>query len=377
MGEVWLAHDTVLGRDVALKALGPAGLDDRALEHEAKTLARLRHPGIVTVFDLATIGDEQYLVLEAVPGTPLADVIAEQEPLAESTVRRVGAQIAGALAYAHDHGVLHNDVKPANILFDGEQARLIDFGIAGRPLQTISPSERATLVGTLPYLAPELIQGARPGPASDIYALGVTLFEALAGRTPWADARSSGLAERLVSESPSVRLFAPDASPSIDAILTRALKPAAGERFHSAAEFAAALDARDTRPIAVAAALDSHDTRPIAFAPPAVAEAGRNGIGWKAPVLVAVGSLLLGASVLAALSRNDGGGAGSTPTPSASVAAAAATAAPTEAPTSPPPTATSRPTSAPTVRPTATPTKQPFFFPGNPGNPGKKKGHDK
>lgn len=356
MGDVWLAHDTRLDREVALKSLGPAGLADSTLEHEARVLARLRHPGIVTVFDLATIDRRQYLVMEAVPGTPLADVITERGPLPERLVRHIGAQVSEALAYAHEQGVLHNDVKPANILLDeDERARLIDFGISARPLQTIAPTEAVGLVGTLPYLAPELIQGARPTPATDIYALGVTLFEALSGRTPWSGDR---LADRMTAEPPSVRLFAPEVSPSIEGVLRRALKPAPGERLRSAAELAAALDPKDTRPIAVTAA-PAPRARPSRF-------------GWRTPLLVALGTVLLGGSAFAVANRGDDGAAPSaTPGPSAPAGVAATQATPA---TRPPATATPAPTSTPTTRPAPTPTKQPVFFPGNPG---KKKGHDK
>lgn len=355
MGGVWLARDTRLDREVALKALAPAGLIGSTLEHEARVLARLRHPGIVTVFDLATIDGRQYLVMEAVPGTPLSELIAEQGPLPERLVRHIGAQVAGALAYAHQQGVLHNDVKPANILVDNdERARLIDFGISVRPLQTLAPSDAAGLVGTLPYLAPELIQGSKPTASADIYALGVTLFEALAGRTPWSGNR---LADRMTSEPPSIRLFAPEASRSIDGVLTRALKPAPGDRFRSAGEFAAAVDPKDTRPIAIAAA-------------PA-GKAGRGGIGWRTPMLVALGTVLLGGSAFAIATRN-GDEAASTTTPGTSVPAAAGATTPTA--TEAPATATPAPTFTPTIRPAPTATRQPLFFPGNPG---KKKGHDK
>jgi serine/threonine protein kinase len=163
MGMVWRADDRVIGRQVALKEIPapPTGVD-----------ARLDDPGVVTVYDVLTDGDATFLVMELVEAPTLADIMAAQGPLAAARVANIGLALLAALEVAHTAGIVHRDVKPGNVmLLPGDRVKLADFGIA-----------RATDSG---YLAPELGDGGFPGAASDLWALGATLFHAVEGRAPF------------------------------------------------------------------------------------------------------------------------------------------------------------------------------------------------
>jgi serine/threonine protein kinase len=191
MADVWRARDLVLGRTVAIKLFrGGTGHDARQ-RVEAMTLASLSHPGLVTVFDAVLPDDsadgsvvESYLVTEFVEGPTLRTRLAGARPMPPAEVARLGAQLADALAYVHAAGIVHRDVKPANVLLASNgsevRAKLADFGVAllaGAERLT----EHGTVVGTPNYLSPEQLTGAQVGPASDIYSLGLVLIECLTG----------------------------------------------------------------------------------------------------------------------------------------------------------------------------------------------------
>ncbi|MGM1064553.1 serine/threonine-protein kinase [Saccharothrix sp. Mg75] len=183
MAEVYRAWDTVLCRDVAVKLFQPnADLDDRRrFDNEARTLARLSHPGLVSVHDTGGSDRGAFLVLQLVDGRTLRHRIA-RGPLAVEEVRRLGARLSGALAYVHDRGVVHRDVKPSNILLDrAGEPYLADFGLAHLTGATRF-TRTGQMVGTAAYLAPEQVRGTEVGPAADVYALGLVLLECLTGR---------------------------------------------------------------------------------------------------------------------------------------------------------------------------------------------------
>ena len=187
MSVVWRAHDEVLGRDVAVKVLSPHLARDTALlariRDEARAVARLRHPNIVDVYDFGEApGPLPYVVMEVVEGRSLADLLSAGA-LPWHLAALIGAQVAAALAAAHDRGVVHRDVKPGNVVVSGARVKLVDFGISAAP----GDDDRVSgeLLGTPAYLAPERLEHGVVRPATDVYALGLLLYRALAGRLPW------------------------------------------------------------------------------------------------------------------------------------------------------------------------------------------------
>lgn len=198
MGVVWRAVDEVLGREVAVKELrtytdaaGPELADLRVrMQREARAAARVRHPGVVAVHDVAEVDGRPLIVMELVEGPSLDDVLRERGTLDPREAAVIGAKVMDALAAAHRAGVLHRDVKPGNILLEtGGRVVLTDFGIATMDDPGDGSATHLTrsgeLVGSLDYLAPERAQGQDPGPASDVWALGATLYAAVEGASPF------------------------------------------------------------------------------------------------------------------------------------------------------------------------------------------------
>ncbi|MFF5369662.1 protein kinase [Streptomyces sp. NPDC013187] len=213
MGVVWRAVDEVLGREVAVKELrtytdaaGPelAALQLR-MQREARAAARVRHPGVIAVHDIAQVDGRPIIVMELVDGPSLDDVLRERGTLDPGEAAGIGAEVMDALAAAHRAGVLHRDVKPGNILLDRTgRVVLTDFGIATMDDPGDGSATHLTrsgeLVGSLDYLAPERAQGADPGPASDIWALGATLYAAVEGSSPFRRTSTFSTLTAIVSE---------------------------------------------------------------------------------------------------------------------------------------------------------------------------------
>ena len=186
---VFLAEDMVLQRRVAVKVLQPAlARDDaflRRFRAEARSVAALNHPHVLRVFDWGEGEDGPYLVLEYLEGGSLFDMLARGRKLSPGQAARVGAQAADGLSYAHNRGIVHRDVKPANILFDEEgRVRVADFGVA-RALSSASTTDPGTMLGTARYASPEQAQGLKLDGRSDVYSLGLVLYEALTGSVPF------------------------------------------------------------------------------------------------------------------------------------------------------------------------------------------------
>ena len=205
MGSVWLAHDAVLGRDVALKRLGQLhGTQNQArAQREAQLAARLGHPNVVTVFDLAEDGPTRWLVMEYVEGRTLSQLAADHAGLPPADAATVVRQAAEALRVAHAAGIVHRDVKPSNLIVgtDGT-TRLTDFGIArGTADDTLTAT--GVLTGSPAYIAPEVATGGQATAASDMWSLGGTVYQAVTGRPPYdlGDNVLSGLV-RIVHEDP-------------------------------------------------------------------------------------------------------------------------------------------------------------------------------
>lgn len=237
-GEVWRARDERLGRDVAVKILG-ANADEAFRERfadEARRAASVAHPNVVTVYDEGRDGDESFMVMEFVRGRTLRDVISERGPLAPHEAARIVAQIAAALDAAHEAGVIHCDVKPANVILDDNgHAKLTDFGIARAAR---GPREHE-LIGTARYIAPERVAGEAPTERSDIYSLGLVAFELLAGRPAHAEMETEDLLrQRLDGPPPSLRNARVGVSDAVDRVVRRALARDPQDRYAKAGYFA-------------------------------------------------------------------------------------------------------------------------------------------
>ncbi len=374
MSEVWLAEDQRLGRWVAAKILreSAAGSDDLlgSIEREARVVARLSHPNIVAVYDAGVHEGHHFLVMEYVHGHTLRQLLQSQGRFTEAEVLRYGLQVAAALQYAHEQGVVHCDVKPENILInENGVAKVADFGVADTVTRTLAPDQAREILGTIAYLAPEVIQGAPADPRSDVYSLGLTLYEMAAGRLPFPGTTAAAIAgQRLAAPAPRLRSLAMSASPELEAALARALAINPLDRFPTAAEFGLALRRVPARPAGEAAPVVAPAVRP----PRAPAAAGRHPTARVRPaapptapasntaalvtVVIAAVLLAIGAGAVAAIIlTRDGGGDPPKPTPSPAVSATATT-EPTQTPA---PTQTASPTATRTTSPTATATATP------------------
>ena len=275
MAEVWEGHDEVLARPVAVKVLHRhLARDDEFVERfrrEGVAAARLAHPGIVATFDAGTDGDDAFIVMELVRGRTLRDAVAERDGFEPALAVQVAADVADALDHAHRAGLVHRDVKPANVLVLGHeggdgralQVKVGDFGIA--KLQNPSDAAQLTatgaVVGTAKYLAPEQVMGGTPDPRTDVYALGVVLYEMLCGRAPFqADTELATALQHVRSEAPPLCGLRPDVPDTLEAVVARAMAKDPDERYQSAAAFRAALLALDVGPPAQPpAAPTAHD----------------------------------------------------------------------------------------------------------------------
>jgi serine/threonine protein kinase len=201
MGDVYEAHDQLLERRVAVKLYRAASPVDRSrFDAEVKVLAGLNHRGLVHVHDAGAHGDDAYVVLELIDGPPLSDSLRGGRGLPVEQVRVIGAQLADALDYIHQKGVVHRDVTPSNILCDPNgQPRLVDFGIA-RLLESPRVTATSVTIGTAAFMAPEQVQGHEVTPAADVYALGLVLLEALTGRREFAGSMQEVAIARLARD---------------------------------------------------------------------------------------------------------------------------------------------------------------------------------
>ena len=234
-GQVWRAMDTALQRPVAVKVT--------TLEcvSEARRVASLRHHGIISVHDVGHEDNHCFIVFDLVEGTDLARRIKESRPDWEEAARLV-AEVAGHLHYAHEKGFVHRDIKPANILLDEKNRPVLaDFGIAVTECEL--RHEAMTSTGTLAYMAPEqLTADGHADFRTDVYGLGVVLYELLTGTVPFADPTLTGLRKRILSEDAQpVRSHNREVPPTLEAICMKCLSKVASDRYGSAGELAEAL----------------------------------------------------------------------------------------------------------------------------------------
>ncbi len=258
MGEVYRAHDTRLGRDVAVKVLSPhlaATPEVRArFEREARTISQLNHQHICTLFDIGREGDTDYLVMELVEGETLAHRLA-RGPLPVAEVLTLGTQIAAALDRAHRAGVVHRDLKPGNVMVTTAGAKLMDFGLARAASVTAAPSalsesptmsrpltREGTIVGTFQYMAPEQLEGKEADARADIWALGCVLYEMATGKRAFeGESQASLIAAILKDEPRRMTELRPVTPPGLERVVQRCLQKDAEARFQSASDLAFAL----------------------------------------------------------------------------------------------------------------------------------------
>ncbi len=248
MASVYRAHDQMLERPVAVKILHEQYVsDEEAVERfqrEARSAAQLAHPNIVTVIDRGEDDGRPYIVFEYVEGENLKQLVAREGALPVGMVIDLGIQIAQALEAAHERGVVHRDVKPQNVLLAEEgRVKVTDFGIA-HSRGTVGLTLTGTIMGTSDYIAPEQAKGEPAGEGSDIYSLGVVLYELLTGRVPYEAESPVAVAMRHVHDPvPSVRSTRPEVPPRLDACVRRALAKEPRDRFASMSDLIAELEA--------------------------------------------------------------------------------------------------------------------------------------
>jgi eukaryotic-like serine/threonine-protein kinase len=250
MADVWSADDEMLGRQVALKFLHERfGADEQFVERfrrEAQAAAGLQHPNVVSVYDRGEHEGRNWIAMEYVQGASLKDLIERGLSPAESV--EIVRQILTGVRFAHERGIVHRDLKPHNVLVDAEgRARVTDFGIARAGASEIT--QTGSVLGTAQYLSPEQAQGLETTATSDIYSVGVILYEALTGRVPFDADTVVAIALKQVSEAPvPPRSINPDVPPALDAVVMRALEKDPKNRFQNATEFLRALDEAEANP---------------------------------------------------------------------------------------------------------------------------------
>jgi beta-lactam-binding protein with PASTA domain len=246
--QVYLARDLLLDRPVALKVLFPELSADATFverfRREAQAAANLSHPNIVPVFDWGQSESTYFIVMEYVDGEALSAIIRSQGPLDQTQSASIAADIAKALSYAHRHGVVHRDVKPGNVLITSDgQVKVTDFGIARAMGADEQVTQTGLVMGTATYFSPEQAQGLEVDGRSDIYSLGVVLYEMLTGRAPFTGDSPVAIAYQHVRETPPPpRSINPAISASLEVIVSQAMAKIPAERYQTADEFRADLD---------------------------------------------------------------------------------------------------------------------------------------
>jgi hypothetical protein len=374
MGVVWRATDELLNRPVAVKELLAVTPGTNAAEieesrqrilREGRIGARLQHAHVISMFDVVVHDDRPWLVMEYLPSDSLATVVREKGPLLPVRVAAIGRDVADGLAAAHAAGVVHRDVKPGNVLIgtDG-RVKLTDFGVS-RAVDDVQLTRTGLIAGTPAFLAPEIAQGRTPTAASDVFALGATLYAAVEGAPPFGlDDNAYALLHKVATEAPQVPEHAGPLTPVLKRLL--AVDPAARPSASQARDLLTAVAAGETVPeapsptgTAVIGAVrpSGPSTRPDLVPPPSTAPAPARPQRRRAPMLVgAIVALLAiggGATALALA----GGGQAPAAAPPATTAAPAAAAATSAAPTS-----AAAPTTAPTPTTSPVVTGNPIAF---------------
>jgi serine/threonine-protein kinase len=247
MADVYSAEDTHLGRQIALKVLHRRFAQDvefvERFRREAKSAASLSHPNVVGIFDRGEHEGTYYIAMECLSGRTLKEVIAEDAPLSQERTIDLGLQILQAAGFAHRRGVIHRDFKPHNVIVDeADHAKVTDFGIARAGASEMT--ETGSIMGTAQYLSPEQAQGHAVTATSDLYSIGVLLYEMLAGRLPFEGDSAVSIALKHLNEPPPpLSNVRPDIDPALESVVMAALAKDPAARWQSAEDFAAGLEA--------------------------------------------------------------------------------------------------------------------------------------
>jgi eukaryotic-like serine/threonine-protein kinase len=274
MGTVFVATDERLGRRVAVKVLKEQFADDprfvERFRREARAAGALSHPHVAGVYDFGEDSGRHFMVMEMAPGRDLAQVLREEGQLSPDRVVRIGTQIAEALGHAHSAGLVHRDIKPANVIIgEKDKVKVTDFGIA-RAAGDATLTATGSVLGTAHYISPEQAAGDKIGPATDIYSLGIVLYEMLTGTLPFTGDSALAVAMRHVSdEVPRPSDLNRDVPDSLDGVVAKATAKAPQDRYASGSDLATAL----------AASLDPTAGQPAVAAPTAV-ETGPGSTAW-------------------------------------------------------------------------------------------------
>ncbi len=274
MADVYCAEDTHLGRQVALKVLHRRFAQDQEFverfRREASSAAGLQHPNVVNVFDRGDHDGTYYIAMELLAGRTLKDLIKAEAPLEQTRAIDLGVQILRAAGFAHKRGVIHRDFKPHNVMVGAQDnVKVMDFGIARAGASEMT--ETGSIMGTAQYLSPEQAQGHGVTAASDLYSIGVIMYEMLGGRVPFEGESAVSIALKHLSEPPQrLALVRPDVNPALEAAVMKALAKRPEDRYANAEEFIAALESAKAA-IVSGANGGSQDTAawaPATFAPP-------------------------------------------------------------------------------------------------------------
>jgi serine/threonine-protein kinase len=309
MSSVFRAHDRLLDRKVALKVLHQQYSEDddyiERFRREARAVAALSHPNIVTVIDRGEHDGRQFIVFEYIDGENLKALIQRRGPAPVATALELAMQIARGLSFAHQQGLVHRDVKPQNILLNGDgQAKVTDFGIARSLDMQHGMTQTGTVLGTSDYIAPEQAQGQRVDEHTDVYSLGVVLYEMLTNEVPFPGENFVAVAMRHINEEPpAIRDKRPDVSPRLEAAVQRAMAKDPEDRFQTMADFCGELEAN---------LAEAQGGTMVAPAPPQRARARRRQGANPWPIVIALLTLIAIGGAIAYVATRDNGAASTT-----------------------------------------------------------------
>ena len=240
MAVIYKAQDLALGRTVAIKVLRPSLTGDptflERFRQEARNVANLAHPNIVTLYDVGQDGNTYYMVMEYIEGKDLKKLIRDSAPFSVERALHIGIQICAGIGYAHRAGLVHADVKPQNVLVtEDDHVKVTDFGIAQALSKTQTQEKQSVVWGSPHYFAPEQASGEPPSPASDVYAIGIVLFEMLTGKLPYSGTDHQELALAHIREQiPHVMEFNPNVPVHLDRIIYKVMSKEPANRYRTA-----------------------------------------------------------------------------------------------------------------------------------------------